>query len=267
MKGLGLTARTIVLLVTLIIPTICSVNAVSAQSLATVKIETSTTASLGESFVVTIAVVNVNNLYGLEIVLNWDPAILQATNVDLRLGVESHSDGVLHENPSSRSVFIAENNLTQARGEYRLVATAMAPAAPFSGSGNIVKITFKPTSLGNSALDLESELSDYPPTDRDPRVSLPIEHITQDSSITVVNAISTPSSTISTSEPRLIPKPTGDNTQPPTSKPTTSTLSILESFAPQLAIIIAALLLVICLALLAIRHRIIKARSLPSSNN
>ena len=95
--------------------------------------------------------------------------------VDLRLGVESHPDGVLYESPSP--LYIQENNVIQEQGTYRLAATSMAPAPSFNGTGNIVRITFTVTSPGNCILDLEATLWDYPPPNQG---SMPIEHTTID---------------------------------------------------------------------------------------
>jgi hypothetical protein len=162
-------------------------------------IPSSVSAHIGEQFNVTVSLSNVQNLYGLEVILTWDPAVLRVSKVDLRLGVETYPDGILHESSSSPSIFIAENNLTQTGGEYSLVATSMAPASSFSGSGNIVRLTFEPTAVGTSKIDIESQLLDYPPTDRDPRISQPITHSSQGSSIMVKESTSEPQQTDNTS--------------------------------------------------------------------
>lgn len=142
----------------------------------TVRVEPyASTARVGEFFTVNVTVADVQNLYGLEITLRWDSSILQISTVDVRLGVESYPDGVLHE-----PIFIAENETGQKEGEYWLSGTSMDPAPPFNGSGNIVRITFKVINMGDSKLDLESKLSDWPPPDRDPRISWSIEHATID---------------------------------------------------------------------------------------
>jgi Cohesin domain len=204
----------LILLVLLISITACGIHPVSSQSATTVKVEPSTaTPSLGRTFTVTISILNVQNLYGLEVVLNWDPSVLQATIVDVRIGVETFSDGVLHLSSNSPPIFIAENNLTQNDGEYRLTATSTAPAASFSGSGSVVKMTFNPISLGSSELNLQSQLYDYPSTERDPRISLAIGHVVQDSFVTVTEA----SSTSPSINPTATQKPV---TSAPTTKPT-----------------------------------------------
>jgi hypothetical protein len=185
-----------VLLLVTICLLLCPILAVSAQTSTVVAVVPSTVlANLGESFTVTVSLSNVQNLYGLEVILNWNPDALRVSKVDVRLGVETYPDGVLHESSSSPPIFIAEDNLTQTEGEYSLVATSMAPASSFSGRGNIVKLTFEPLALGASKIDLESQLLDYPPADRDPRISQPIAHSSQGSSITVKKSTSEPQQT------------------------------------------------------------------------
>ena len=175
---------------------LCPILPVSSQMSTVVAVTPSTvSAHLGEPFNVTVSLSNVQNLYGLEVILNWDAVVLRVSKVDVRLGVETCWDGVLHESSISPPIFIAENNLTQTEGEYSLVATSMAPASSFSGSGNIVRLTFEPIAVGTSKIDLESQLLDYPPTDRDPRISQPIAHLSQGSSITVKKSPSGPQQT------------------------------------------------------------------------
>jgi hypothetical protein len=196
MRYSGLAACPIMVLLLVIVSLVASpIPLVSSQVSAAVAVAPSTVSvHMGEAFIATLDLSNVQNLYGLEVVLNWDPAVLRVVNVDVRLGVETFSDGVLHESSSSPSIFIAENNLTQTKGEYQLTATSMGSAPSFSGDGNIVRITFEPIALGESLLDLESQLYDYPPLDRDPRISFPIDHLTHDSFVAVKasNSATTP---------------------------------------------------------------------------
>jgi len=122
-----------------------------------------TNALLGETIKVNITLSNVQNLYGVDVTLFWDPSALTIQNVNLRLGVESHSDGVLHETASAE-IFVQNNTMDQENGEYHLVATSVAPAPSFSGSGNIASITFNVTGIGHSELILTTELADYNPS-------------------------------------------------------------------------------------------------------
>jgi len=120
-------------------------------------------AIIDETVTVNVTVSNVQNLYGLDVTLMWNPSILTVQNIDIRLGVESFPDGVLHEAPDAE-IFIQENIVDQENGEFHLVATSVAPASAFSGSGNIASLTFNVTSIGQSELILMTELADYNPS-------------------------------------------------------------------------------------------------------
>jgi len=123
-----------------------------------VKVEPyASTARIGETFTISITITAVQNLYGLEITLNWNASVLKIVEVNVRLGVESHSDGVLHE-----PIFIAKNETIQEQGKYALAASSTAPAASFDGSGNTVIITFSVTNRGKTRLGLETKLADKP---------------------------------------------------------------------------------------------------------
>ena len=132
----------------------------------------SSIAEVGEPFTINITITDAQNLYGVEVALHWNSSILCLVKVDVRLGIESHPDGVLHE-----PVFIAKNETVQNEGRYLLAASSMAPADSFSGSGNIVKMTFDVTSFGSCRLDLETELRGKPPPGE---VAPLIEHTTTD---------------------------------------------------------------------------------------
>ena len=202
-------------------------------------------AHLGNPFNVTVSLSNVQNLYGIEIILRWNPDVLRVTTVNVRLGVETFSDGVLHESDSSPPLFIAENNITETGDEYKLVATSMNPAPSFSGSGNIVILIFDPLSLGDSALELESQLFDYPPLDRDPRISFSIDHTSLDSVITVYDSTSTPTPTTSTSTPTTnpsTPTPTISPTLTPSSSPEPPILILKIEYILAILIIIITIL-------------------------
>jgi len=138
---------------------------------AIVKVDPSTNfANVGDMFSVNVIVINVQNLYGLEVTLSWNSTVLQAESADGRMG---QPDGVLF-NPVS----IVRNSTQQ--GTYALSATSTSPAPPFSGNGTIVRMTFRVLNPGTSGLSLNSQLADYPPPDRDPRQSWLIAHTTID---------------------------------------------------------------------------------------
>jgi len=125
-------------------------------------VPSSSTPALGETFTVNITISNVQNLYALDITFSWNASALQVLNVNSRLGVESHSDGVLHESLPDAPIDVLEDSLSAETGEYHIAATSVNPAASFSGSGNVAVITFNVTSVGQAGFGLESELADQP---------------------------------------------------------------------------------------------------------
>jgi hypothetical protein len=131
-------------------------------------------ADMGQSFAINITVVDVQNLYAVDVIVNWNSSVLQLVNVDVRLA-PTDTDGVLY-NSSLAPVYIETNSTYP--GSYEISATSVYPAPPFNGTGNIVIITFNVTSSGYSSIDLtESQLWDYARV-RDPPISMPIDHST-----------------------------------------------------------------------------------------
>lgn len=155
----------------LLMPLLFQVAVVQAVPETVVEVKPHTTsASVGGQITIDIMVGDVQNLYGVEVVLYWNSSVLEAKDIDIRLG---ETDGALYGGP-----LIVENSTQD--GEYVLAATSEAPASSFNGNGSLVKITFRVVNSGNSELDLETQLYDYPPPDREPRISLPIDHTTVD---------------------------------------------------------------------------------------
>jgi hypothetical protein len=132
-------------------------------------------AGVGQSFAINVTVADVQNLYAVDIIVNWNSSVLQLVNADVRLA-PTDPDGVLY-NSSLAPVFIETNNLTSP-GSYEISATSVGPAPPFNGTGNIVIITFNVTGPGYSSIDLtQSQLWDYALV-REPPISMPIDHST-----------------------------------------------------------------------------------------
>ena len=146
-------------------------TSVSQASETTASVEPNeSVANVGEKFAVNFTIWSVQNLYGVGLTVKWNTSILGLEVFDVRFG---ESDGVLF-NP----IYIAENLTFD--GSYYLSATSTNPAPSFNGSGNIAKLTFRVLALGETKIDLQTQLYDYPPPDRDPRMSLPIAHTTID---------------------------------------------------------------------------------------
>jgi hypothetical protein len=111
-------------------------------------------AQIGETFTVNITVANVQNLYGVEVALYWDPSILKLLTAEVQLDVEEHPHGVLY-----KPISVYKNETFQGQGKYIVAGSSTAPAPSFNGSGNIVRVTFNVTNLGSCELGLATKLA------------------------------------------------------------------------------------------------------------
>jgi hypothetical protein len=146
-----------VLILCLISP--CIVYAVSAQSATTVTAEASSSQlKVGDTLTVTLKVSDAVDLYGVDVTLSWNTSVLEAVSATNSLGVESHSNGVLHAS-SAYPIDVEDDAVTD--GQYHLLATSQGSSTPsFSGSGTIATITFNVTGSGSANLSLDDvELS------------------------------------------------------------------------------------------------------------
>ena len=142
----------------------CFIYSVSAQS-TTVKATASTTQPVvGSTLTVNIEISNVQNLFGIDAVLLWNPSVLSLSNVALDVG-DSHSNGVLHgtinrdyNNINPGDLYVNE---TKVSGSYELVAQSFGHDTPsFTGSGTIVTLTFDTIGTGSAGLTLTTDLAD-----------------------------------------------------------------------------------------------------------
>jgi len=104
-------------------------------------------AQMGRNFTVTVRLSNVKDLYGGQFTIRWNTTALQLVKTDLRIGVEDFPDGVLHKPVYTTSGGYENSSI------YFLSAGSPSPPS-FNGSGNIAKITFNVTHVGNSQLAL-----------------------------------------------------------------------------------------------------------------
>lgn len=128
---------------------------------------------VGETFTTKVHILNVENLYGLDIRVGWNTTLLDYVNHTVAIPVESHSDGILHE-----PVAAFKNEVNHTSGTYWIAYTSLSPAEPFDGSGVLVEITFQTISYGSCDLTiLTSELADFD--------GIPISHTVTYASIVI----------------------------------------------------------------------------------
>jgi hypothetical protein len=150
------------IILTVFVCTLLSFNlvyGVSAQG-TVVKAEASTNQpQVGDTLTVNIKISNVQNLFGVDLTLNWNSSILTLVSATPQLGVESHSGGVLHESQSF-PIEVVYNDASQTLGQYHLLATSTGSVTP-SFSGTISTVTFNVTGIGSTGLAFEDvELSE-----------------------------------------------------------------------------------------------------------
>lgn len=132
-----------------------------------------------QTFTVDVTITDVENLWSLEIALSWNPSVLHLESIDVRC---NESDGVLN-NPS----FVFGPDIYEEQGRCSIAALSYPPAVAFNGSGTIARFTFNATNAGFSEMELiQTDLYDWPPPERDPRISQPIPHDTFDGSCEVL---------------------------------------------------------------------------------
>jgi hypothetical protein len=142
----------------------CLVCSVSAQN-TTVNASASTTQpAVGSILTVTMAISNVQNLFGIDTTLRWNPSVLSLSNVALNIG-DSQPNGVLHgtinrdyNSISAGDIYVNE---TKVSGSYELVAQSFGHGTPsFTGSGTIATLTFNVIGTGSAGLSLQTDLAD-----------------------------------------------------------------------------------------------------------
>jgi hypothetical protein len=212
---------------------------VSAQSTNTiVNAQASTNQpSVSSTLTVTLKISNVQNLAGIDATFQWNPSILSLNGVVLNLGVELHSNGVLHgtnlnydsNNLNSGDIYVQE---TKVAGSYNIVAQSIGASNPgFSGSGTIATLTFSVLSSGPAGLSLQTDLANHPPAGQNANN---INHQDTVDSVTAV-AQSSSSSPASSSTP--------GTSSTPGSSPSVPEFPIITIIAITIVIVTAALVL------------------------
>lgn len=95
-------------------------------------------AEIGETFAVNVVVLDVENLYGFDIKLRWDPTIIEYVSHVVMAPVESYEEGILHD-----PVLLVKDEIDLAAGTYWVACASMSPAEPFDGNGDVFTMTFK----------------------------------------------------------------------------------------------------------------------------
>lgn len=123
-------------------------GAAAAQTQVTVQLLPSTTAiGRGETVDVALRVKDVRSLYGAQLDLYFDPALLIARDADpLTKGVQVTLGNFLSPD------FVVFNDVDNETGTLRLAFTQVSPHPPVEGSGDLATVTFEGVGLGSATL-------------------------------------------------------------------------------------------------------------------
>ncbi len=109
------------------------------------------TVKKGEWITVTVALDGVTGLYGADIRLSFDPALLQAVDADLSQPDLQVRHGALLD---PRQAVVIRDTADNETGTVHVALSLRRPALPVSGGGTLFSITFRATGCGSSPLDV-----------------------------------------------------------------------------------------------------------------
>jgi hypothetical protein len=113
---------------------------------------------IGSTFTISIKIFNVTGLYGFDIIIHWNPAILEYVSHEIRVPKNTYPDGVLW-NP----VLPVTNLADPIGGTVWIAYACMHPAPVFDGDGTFFKVTLRVIAEGSCPLNfLSHDLSDKP---------------------------------------------------------------------------------------------------------
>jgi LysM repeat protein len=173
---------------------------------------------VGASAIVTLRAENVESLYGYQVELSFDPAVLQVVDADpAKTGVQVSLGDFLQPD------FVQQNNANNTTGRITCVISQLAPTSPVTGSGDLLSVTFQGKADGQGTIafaDLKLAKSD----------GTEIAATTQTAQVTVgtptqPTATSTPTQTATPTATSTTPTPTGT---PPTATPTPTPTATLQ---------------------------------------
>jgi len=106
----------------------------------------------GEEIVIEVMVSEVENLYGFELHLSFDPALLEVMDAD------SGQGGIQAEVTDSflKPEYVVQDTADNDDGKVDVAVMQLAPTEPASGSGVIARVTFKARASGEAAVNVDS---------------------------------------------------------------------------------------------------------------
>ncbi len=130
----------------------------AAQSSATVLLDpSSATVSAGETVVVDVQIQDATELFGADVRLKYDPAVVEVVDANTLVPGTQIESGSFPD-ISSGMGFVAQNTVDPEEGTIGYAMTLLSPAKPVSGSGTLALITFQGKAPGSSTISFASAL-------------------------------------------------------------------------------------------------------------
>ncbi len=98
---------------------------------------------------VTVRINDVVNLYGADVLISFDPSVLEVVDKD---GNSGNASPVENAGMLSGRIFVAKNEANNTAGTVQYAVTLLNPAPPVTGSGDFIRIYFRAKGAGTSAL-------------------------------------------------------------------------------------------------------------------
>ena len=92
MKTPHVTPKTASLTLIIVLLTISSISAVYAETTTVKAVASASQPKIGDTLTVNITISNVQNLYGVDVSLSWNPNVLNLITAQSMLGVEAHPE-------------------------------------------------------------------------------------------------------------------------------------------------------------------------------
>jgi len=142
------------------------------------------TAFPGETFVITVKVANVTNLFGLELGFAWNPAIIKYVNHTVMMPMEDFPGGILHKpimmvkNEVNESGIERKSGVFEPDRLYWVACVSFKAPSSFNGTGTVFSMAFEVINTGECTLHISHTIL----ADRPVRVcpSQPIPHMVRD---------------------------------------------------------------------------------------
>ena len=110
------------------------------------------TVAVGQVFTADVRVENISDLYGLETVIRFDPALLEVQDADAATAGVQVSRGAF----LPTGAHIVANSADNTTGLIQFAATLLAPAPALNGSGSLISMSFRAKASGSTPLAFNS---------------------------------------------------------------------------------------------------------------